>query len=75
MEVSDQPHTQAALLPGNKPPVPPEQEVGWDPEPIWTFWREKSLPPARIWTSDGRLVTNYTDYTISTPTFATYKLT
>ena len=37
----------ATLLPVKKAPVPIEQEVGWAPEPVWTFWRrQKSLVPA-----------------------------
>jgi hypothetical protein len=26
----------AALYPGEKTPVPTEQEAGWAPEPVWT---------------------------------------
>jgi len=47
MEVSGQLHVPAALAPGKQPPVPTDQEVGWAPEQVWTWWREKSQVPAR----------------------------
>jgi len=35
-------------------PIPTEQEPGWAPAPVWTFWwREKSLTAARIGIPDG----------------------
>jgi len=43
MDVSCQPHALATLLPGTQPPVLIEQEVRWDPDPIWTFWRRENL--------------------------------
>jgi hypothetical protein len=45
MEVSGQLHTPVALLPGKKPPVPFEKNVGWIPEPVWKFWRREDLFP------------------------------
>jgi hypothetical protein len=42
MEVSDQLHAPAALLPGKEPLVPIGQEDGWAPEQLRTrWWREK----------------------------------
>jgi hypothetical protein len=44
MEVSGQPHTSTALLPGRESLVCIKKEAGCAPEPVWTFWRgEKSL--------------------------------
>lgn len=35
-------------------PIPTEQESGWAPVPVWTFWlREKFLTAARIGIPDG----------------------
>jgi hypothetical protein len=32
-----------------KDPLPTYEEVGWTPEPIWTFWRrENSYDPTQI---------------------------
>jgi hypothetical protein len=46
MNVSDQSHRPAVLLPGREPPVLTEQEVAWDPVTVWTLWiREKSDDP------------------------------
>jgi hypothetical protein len=48
MEVSGHLHKLAALLLGKESLVPTGQEVGWDPELVWTLWkREKTLAPAR----------------------------
>jgi len=38
MEISGQLHILAAL-----PPVATGLEAGWTPEPVWTWWKEKSL--------------------------------
>jgi hypothetical protein len=39
------PHT-SRLAPGERAPAPTEYEVGWAPEPVWTFsTRNKSLAP------------------------------
>jgi hypothetical protein len=48
MEVNGQLQAPAVLLPGEKPPVPTEQEAGWDPEPALTFVKEKNLLPLPI---------------------------
>jgi len=45
MEVSGQLHAPAALPLGKEPLVPTEYEAGWDPEPVWTWWREKFPAP------------------------------
>jgi hypothetical protein len=46
MKVSGQLQAPAALPPGEKLPVPIEQEAGWVPESVWTLWsREKYLLP------------------------------
>ena len=46
--MSGQPHAPAPL-----PSVPIQQEAGWAPGPVWTFWRrEKSHTLARIRTPD-----------------------
>jgi len=37
MQVSGQPHTLAALLPGKEPWVLIKQEAGWAPEAVWSF--------------------------------------
>jgi hypothetical protein len=42
LEVSGQLHSQAALPPGEEPPVPIGQEAGWAPEPVWTMWRREN---------------------------------
>jgi hypothetical protein len=36
MGVSGQHHAPAALYPGERTPVPIEQEAGWAPETVWT---------------------------------------
>jgi len=42
-------HPLAALCPG-RTLEPTEQEAGWAPEPVWTFWRtEKPLATTGIW--------------------------
>jgi hypothetical protein len=49
MNVSDQSHIPAVLLPGREPPVLTEQEVAWDPVTVWTLWiREKSDDPLEV---------------------------
>jgi hypothetical protein len=42
MEVSGHLHAPAAL-----PPASTEYEAGWNPGPIWAFWKEKSFPLCR----------------------------
>jgi hypothetical protein len=42
MGVSGQLHALAALPPGKESPEPFDQEAGWFPEPVWTFWRTES---------------------------------
>jgi hypothetical protein len=43
MNGNGQLHAQAALPPGEEPPVTIGQEAGWAQEPVWTLWRrEKS---------------------------------
>jgi len=38
MEVSGQLLDPAALSPRKEPLAPIGQEVGWAPEPVWTWW-------------------------------------
>jgi len=48
MEVTGQLQVPAALLPGEEPSVPNEQEVGSALQPIWMRWRRaKNLCPWR----------------------------
>ena len=45
--------TSTALLPRKDHSVPFEQEAGWTPRPVWTFWiRQKLLAPCAIRTPD-----------------------
>jgi hypothetical protein len=47
MEVRGQFHAPATLPPGERALVPIGQEIGWDPDVVWTLWSgEKSLAPA-----------------------------
>jgi hypothetical protein len=47
MEMSNQLHAPASLLPGKQPPIPVGEETAWAPERIWTLWStEKSLVSA-----------------------------
>jgi hypothetical protein len=54
MEVSDQLHALAALLPGKEPLVPILQEAGEVPKLVWMWWQsgnKNPLPaPARDYT-------------------------
>ena len=43
MDVSSKPHVLVALPPAKERSVPSEQEAGWDPEPVWTFWKRYLL--------------------------------
>ena len=54
MALTGQPHELTAIpLGGPKSPKPIEFEAGWDPEPVWTFWkRDKSRYPAGIRTAN-----------------------
>jgi hypothetical protein len=51
MEMSGKHYAPAALLPG-KNLVAISWEAGWDPEPVCTFWRKKSLASAGIRTRE-----------------------
>jgi hypothetical protein len=42
VEVVSQYHTVATLHPRNNP-GPIALEVGWTPEPVWTFWRREKF--------------------------------
>jgi hypothetical protein len=56
MGVSGQRHASAALYPGERTPVPIEQEAGWAPELVWTKrLEEKSFAPAGDRTPIARL--------------------
>ena len=49
MKVSGQPNALVTLTVGKEHPVLLEEESGWAPEPVWTFWRtDQSLAPAGI---------------------------
>ena len=49
MEVSGQPHAPVTLTMDKEHPILLEEECGWAPEPVWTFWRrDQSLAPAGI---------------------------
>jgi hypothetical protein len=39
--MSDQFHAPATLSPRKERQVRIRQEAGWDPEPVWTQWRQK----------------------------------
>jgi len=39
MEMSGQPHPTVALPLGEEPSIPIEEEDGWTPYSVWTFWR------------------------------------
>jgi hypothetical protein len=39
MEVSNQLHASAVLLPKKESPISIGQEIGVAPEPVWTLWR------------------------------------
>jgi len=47
MEVSDQLHAPAFLLPGKERPVPVRFEAGWAAEPVWKRWRREENGPCR----------------------------
>jgi hypothetical protein len=38
--------------PIQRTPIPTEQDTGWVPELVWTFWRRKVIAPARNQTTD-----------------------
>jgi hypothetical protein len=60
------PSLGSALSPGKDPPVPPVQEPGWAPEPVWTQRIEgKSFAPAEDRTC--RTVPSQTLYLLSYP--------
>ena len=57
-KLNHQHHKAATLLPVKNQRYLLEEKAGWAPEPIWTFWRkDRSLSPARIWTSDCTEIT------------------
>jgi hypothetical protein len=41
MQVTGQPHTLASLAKEKKPLVPSENDEGWAPETVLTYWRKK----------------------------------
>jgi hypothetical protein len=43
MEVGDQLHITAILLPGREFTVPIGQAAGWVPELVWTLWRREKF--------------------------------
>jgi len=44
MNVSGQLHAVAVLLSEKAFSVPNEEEAGWAPEQVWTFWRRDKSP-------------------------------
>jgi hypothetical protein len=41
LEISDQLHALAALLPGKETTIPIGYEAGWAPEAVWKTWKEE----------------------------------
>ena len=59
--------TLRQFYPQKKTPVPTEQEVGWAPAPVWTFWRtENSFCPTGFRNPDRQPV-DYSLYHLSYP--------
>jgi hypothetical protein len=65
MEISDQFHGPAALLPGKVHPVPIWQQPGRAPQPVWALWtRDKSYHRREPCPAVQPEVCRYTDWAI-----------
>ena len=67
MEVSSKLHVPVALPPAKERSVPTEQEAGWAPEPVWTFWKRYLLPCGIRGPECLDLASRYTDWATPAP--------
>ena len=51
------------FTPGERTLVPTEQEAGWTPELVWSFWRREKIPCPYPDSNPGPSIPQYSRYT------------